>query len=116
VNCLAGLRAIHPEMEDAVRILGGSRIVALARVVAPLMKKGLVGSWILVFIPAVRELSTAIFLVAANTRVISVMLLDLSEDGNFETLAALGCVLLAATILIVVASYRMLGRDLLLKA
>jgi len=116
VNCLAGLRAIHPEMEDAVRILGGSRIVALARVVAPLMKKGLVGSWILVFIPAVRELSTAIFLVAANTRVISVMLLDLSEDGNFETLAALGCVLLAATILIVVGSYRMLGRDLLLKA
>ena len=60
--------------------------------------------------------SSAIFLVAANTRVISVMLFDLWEEGNFETLAALGCVLLAATILIVVGSYRMLGRDLLLKA
>ena len=91
-------------------------IVALARVVAPLMKSRLVGAWILVFIPRLGSSVTAIFLVAANTRVISVMLLDLSEDGNFETLSALGCVLLAATILIVVASYRMLGRDLLLKA
>ena len=42
------------------------------------------------FIPAARELSSAIFLVGPNTRVISVMLFDLSEEGNFEVLAALG--------------------------
>ena len=93
VNCLAGLRAIHPEMEDAVRILGGNGIVALVRVVAPLMNKGLVGSWILVFIPAVRERVPPLLpRRRQHTRDLS-MLLDLSEDGNFETLAALGCVL-----------------------
>jgi iron(III) transport system permease protein len=63
-----------------------------------------------------RELSAAIFLVAANTRVISVMLLDLSEDGNLEVLSALGCLLLAATILVVLLGYRLLGRDALLRS
>jgi iron(III) transport system permease protein len=115
VNCMAGLRALNPEMEDAVRILGGSRTQAVARVVVPLLKKSLTGSWLLVFIPAARELSTAIFLVGANTRVISVMLLDLSENGNFETLAALGFFLLGVTLLVVTVGYRFVGRDFLLR-
>jgi iron(III) transport system permease protein len=112
---MGGLRAINPEMEEAVRILGGSRLRAVTRVVVPLLKKSLAGSWILVFIPATRELSTAIFLVSAKTRVISVMLLDLSENGSFETLAALGFFLLGATILIVLVGYKLLGRDFLLR-
>ena len=115
VNSMAALRAINPEMEEAVQILGGSRLKAILRVVAPLLKKSLIGAWILVFIPATRELSTAIFLVGADTRVIAVMLLDLSEDGNFETLSALGCFLLVVTVLVVLAAYKLLGRDVLLK-
>jgi iron(III) transport system permease protein len=115
MNSVAGLRAINPEMEDAVRSIGGNRLTAIRRVLAPLLKKSLAGAWILVFIPAIRELSTAIFLVGANTRVISVMLLDLSEDGNFETLSALGLVLLVATIAIVVAGYKLVGRDFMLR-
>jgi iron(III) transport system permease protein len=114
-NCLAGLRALNPEMEEAVRILGGGRMRAVTRVVVPLLKKGLVGSWLLVFIPATRELSTAIFLVAAKTRVVSVMILDLSENGSFELLAALGFFLLGVTILIVLAGYRLVGRDFMLR-
>jgi iron(III) transport system permease protein len=43
------------------------------------------------------------------------MLLDLSENGNFETLAALGFFLLGVTILIVLAGYKLLGRDFLLR-
>jgi len=114
-NCMAGLRSLNPEMEEAVRILGGSRLLAVRRVVVPLLKKSLVGTWLLVFIPASRELSTAIFLVAAKTRVISVMILDLSENGSFELLAALGFFLLGATILIVLLGYRLVGRDFLLR-
>ncbi len=115
INCLAGLRSLNPEMEEAVRILGGGQLLAVTRVVVPLLKKSLAGSWLLVFIPATRELSTAIFLVGAHTRVISVMMLDLSENGSFETLAALGFLLLGATIVIVLAGYRMIGRDFMLR-
>lgn len=115
VNSMAAIRSLNPEMEEAVRILGGGRLRALAQVVVPLLKTSLVGSWLLVFIPATRELSTALFLVAARTRVMSVMMLDLSENGSFETLAAVGFFLLGVTILIVLIGYKLVGRDFMLR-
>jgi iron(III) transport system permease protein len=111
----AGMRSINPEMEEAVRILGGGRLTAIRRVLAPLLKKNLAGAWILVFIPATRELSSAIFLVGPNTRVISVMLFDLSEEGNFEVLAALGAILLVVTVLIAGLGFKVIGRDFMLR-
>lgn len=111
----ASLRSINPEMEEAVRILGGGRATAIRRVIAPLMKKSLVGAWLLVFIPASRELSTAMFLYGPNTRPMSIMLLDLSEEGNFELLAALGFLLLAATFAVVAIGMALVGRDFMLR-
>ncbi len=110
-NASAAIRGINPEMEEAVRILGGGRTVAIRRVLAPLMRRGMIGAWLLVFIPASRELSTALFLYGPTTRTMSVMLLDLSEEGNFERLAALGFMLLIATMVIVAIGFRLVGRD-----
>src|SRR5437764_3613839 len=73
----AGMRSINPEMEEAVRILGGGRLMAIRKVLAPLLKKNLAGAWILVFIPAARELASAIFLGGPNTRVSSARVGDL---------------------------------------
>ncbi|MSP67319.1 MAG: iron ABC transporter permease [Alphaproteobacteria bacterium] len=114
-NSAAAVRALNPEMEDAVRILGGTRMTAIRRVVAPLLKQSLVGAWLLVFIPATRELSTALFLSGPNTRVMSVMLFDLSEEGKFEHLSALGLMLLVVTVVIVAVGYRVIGRDFMLR-
>jgi iron(III) transport system permease protein len=114
-NAAAGISSIHPEMEEAVRILGGSRATAIRRVVAPLLKRSLVGAWILVFIPACQELSTAIFLTGPNTRVMSMVMLDFSEEGRLEQLSALGGVLLIITIAIVVLGFRIVGRDFMLR-
>ena len=111
----ASMRSINPEMEEAVRILGGGRGLAIRRVLAPLMKRSLVGAWLLVFIPASRELSTAMFLYGPNTRPMSIMLLDLSEEGNFELLAALGFLLLAATFIIVAIGMALVGRDFMVR-
>jgi iron(III) transport system permease protein len=111
----AGMRSINPEMEEAVRILGGGRLTAIRRVLAPLLKKSLAGAWLLVFIPATRELSSAIFLVGPNTRVISVMLFDLSEEGNFEVLSALGAILLVISVTIAAVGFRVIGRDFMLR-
>ena len=114
-NADAAIRSINPEMEDAVRILGGGRLLAIRRVLAPLMKRSLIGAWLLVFIPATRELSTAMFLYGPKTRTMSVMLMDMSEEGNFENLAALGFLLLASTLIIVGLASSMLGRDFMLR-
>jgi iron(III) transport system permease protein len=111
----AAMRSISPEMEEAVRILGGGRLLGIRKVLAPLLKKSLAGAWLLVFIPATRELSAAIFLVGPNTRVISVMLFDLSEEGNFEVLAALGAILLVITVAIAAIGFRVIGRDFMVR-
>jgi iron(III) transport system permease protein len=84
-------------------------------VMAPLMKRSLIGAWLPVFIPATRELSSAMFLYGPKTRTMSVMLMDMSEAGNFEQLAALGFMLLILTLAIVGCASALLGRDFMLR-
>src|SRR4029450_4895145 len=79
-NSDAAIRAINPELEDAARILGGSPGLALRKVGGPLLKRGVAGAFILVFIPATRELSSAIFLYTTGTQVLSVLLFDKSDE------------------------------------
>ncbi|SJZ50872.1 iron(III) transport system permease protein [Enhydrobacter aerosaccus] len=115
VNANAAIRSLNPEMEEAVRVLGGSRLTAVRRVVAPLLKRSLLGAWLLMFIPATRELSSAIFLYGPNTKVVSVMIFDMSEEGNFEYLAALALILQALTLPLLWIGQRAIGRDFMLR-
>ena len=114
-NSDAAIRSINPELEDAVRILGGSRALALRRVVTPLLQRGLAGAFILVFIPATRELSSAIFLYTTGTQVLSVLLFDKSDEGNFELLSSIGLVLVVVTVALVMVGFRVIGRDFMLR-
>jgi iron(III) transport system permease protein len=115
VNSNAAMRSINPELEDAVRILGGGRFTAIRDVVAPLLKRSLAGAFILVFIPATRELSTAIFLYSINTQVLSVLLFDKSDEGNFESLCSIGLVLVVITVTRILLGFRLMGRDFMLR-
>jgi len=114
-NSSAAIRSINPELEDAVRILGGSRFTAIWRVVMPLLKRSLAGAFILVFIPATRELSAAIFLYSIDTQVLSVLLFDKSDEGNFEMLASIGLILVFITVALILIGFRLMGRDFMLR-
>lgn len=112
-SCASGLTAISTQLEEAVRSLGGSQLTSFRYVIAPLLRKHLLSGWVLVFIPAIRELSVVVFLAGPTSRTISMLLLDYSEGGNLELTAALGLILLAITLVVVVAGQTLLGRDLL---
>ncbi len=115
VNSNAAIRSINPELEEAVRTLGGSRLTAIRYVVMPVLKRSMAGAFILVFIPATRELSTAIFLYSINTQVLSVLLFDKSDEGNFEMLASIGLVLVVITVSLILLGFRLMGRDFMLR-
>jgi len=111
----AAVRALHPEMEEAGRILGGSRLTTIRRITAPLLKTPLLGAWLIVFVVASRELSAAVFLVGPRTRTMAVLLYDLSEQGNFEVVAAYGGILLVLTMIFVAIGMALVGRDFMLR-
>jgi iron(III) transport system permease protein len=83
--------------------------------VLPILKKSLFGSWLLIFIIGTRELSTAMFLSGPQTRVISVLTLELSEQGSYEMLSAISVLLLAITAAVTLIGTVVLGRDFMLR-
>ena len=107
----ASLMSIHPELEESARILGANRLRVFGEITVPLFKAGLIASWILLFMPSIRELSSSILLWTTNTKVISVVILDFYEEGQLAIAAALGMVLIVITLIVVVIAYRILGRD-----
>ncbi|MGQ0445702.1 MAG: ABC transporter permease [Beijerinckiaceae bacterium] len=111
VSSSSSLRNVHPEFEDAARILGASAGRAVRSVTVPLVGKGLLSGWLLVMLSGIRELSAAIFLFAASTKVMAILLIDLSEEGQFERLAALSVLMLIMTLALVIVGYGTVGRQ-----
>jgi iron(III) transport system permease protein len=105
----SAFRSIHPELEEASRILGADRLATLRQITAPLLKNGVVAAWCFVFIGVVRELSAAIMLFTANTKVLSVVIYDLNESGDLGAIAVLGTAMLVATFAVVGITYRLSG-------
>ena len=97
----SSFRAVHPELEEASRILGAGRLKTLARITAPLLKSGVVAAWCFVFIGVVRELSAAIMLFTSDTKVLSVVIYDLNESGDLGAIAVLGTAMLLVTFAVV---------------
>jgi iron(III) transport system permease protein len=111
----SGLRSLNPELEEAVRILGGSRFLVLRKVVVPLLRTTLIGAFMLIFVIATRELSTAVFLTGPQSRVMSVLTLDMSEQGQYEILSAMGIVLVLMTTFMVGLGMKLAGRDFMIR-
>ena len=110
-TCNAALMSIHPELEESSRILGANRLTVFKDITVPLFKVGLIASWILIFMPSLRELSSSVLLWTTNTKVISVVILDLYEEGLFSHVAVIGVMLMAITLLVVILAFRLVGRD-----
>jgi len=107
----ATFKGVHPELEEAGRILGAGRLRVLGEITAPLARSGIIATWCFVFIGVIRELSASIILFTPNTKVISVVIFDLKEEGEFGAIAVLGLFMLLMTFAAVLVVQTLLGRD-----
>jgi iron(III) transport system permease protein len=107
----ATFRAIPVELEEAGRILGAGRLRVLGEITAPLARSGVIAAWCFIFIGVIRELSASIILFTPDTKVMSVVIFDLKEEGQFGAIAVLGLFMIAMTFAVVVTMERVLGRD-----
>jgi iron(III) transport system permease protein len=105
----AAFRSVHPELEDASRILGATRLTALRQITAPLLRTSVIATWCFIFVGTIRELSAAVMLFTSDTKVVSTLIFDLNESGDLAAISVLGILMLAITFAVVIAANRIPG-------
>jgi iron(III) transport system permease protein len=71
----------------------------------------LIAAWSFIFIGVIRELSASILLFAPSSKVVSVVIFDLKEEGQVGVIAVLGILLLLVSFAVVLAVQWLAGRD-----
>lgn len=92
---------LHKELEESAQMSGASWTTMFRRILLPLLKPGLLAGWIYVFIVSIRELSASILLYSPDNEVISIVIWEFWENGQFVELSALGVVLILALLMLV---------------
>jgi iron(III) transport system permease protein len=96
---------IHKELEESAALSGASWGTTFRRIILPLLMPGLVAGWIYVVIVSVRELSSSILLYSPGTEVVSIVIWELWQNGQYVELSALGVMLIAALFVMVMAAH-----------
>ena len=97
----ASMLQIHKELEESAAMSGASWTTTFRRIVLPLLKPGLLAGWIYVMIVSIRELSTSILLYSPDTQVVSIVIWELWENGQYVELSALGVLFIIALFFLV---------------
>jgi iron(III) transport system permease protein len=101
--CYPAILSINRDLEDSASMCGARNFVVLYRILCPLASPAIMATSIYVFMHAIRDLSVAILLSGPNNSVVSVVILDLWNNGEIPELAAFSVIVAAgATILGVV--------------
>ena len=101
----AAVQQISPELEEASSAAGATWLEYFRRILLPLLKPTMVSVAIIVFISAVRDIPTIIFLSTHETRTLSLLMLDYIVEANQEKAAVLGVFLV-----VLIFGFLLLGR------
>src|SRR3954463_55467 len=100
---------IHKELEESAAMSGASWTTAFRRIILPLLKPGLVAGWIYIVIVSIRELSSSILLYSPDTEVLSILIWELWENGQYVELSALGVMFIVGLLFLVLVA-QLIGR------
>jgi iron(III) transport system permease protein len=101
--------ALHKELEDSAAMSGASWRMTFQRIILPLLKPGLIAGFIYIVIVSVRELSGSILLYSPGSEVVSIMIWEYWQNGQYVELSALGVMLIAVLLCFVLAA-QLVGR------
>ncbi len=107
----AALEQVSDSLEEASRACGATHWRALRDIVIPLVRPGMVSAFFLIFLPALRELTTSVLLYGPTTRTIGVAIYALNEDGETVRAAALATVALAIIMTGEILIRKLIGRE-----
>jgi iron(III) transport system permease protein len=85
---------IHRELEESAAMSGASWGTTFGRIILPLLKPGLLAGWIYVVIVSIRELSSSILLYSPGSEVVSILIWEFWQNGQYVELSAFGVMLI----------------------
>jgi iron(III) transport system permease protein len=100
---------VHRELEEAAQVGGASTFRIIAKVIAPLIKPGLIYAWIWTSLSAYRELTMAVFLSSPKSQVLSTYIWGQWHGGGLGDAAAIA-IMMIAVMSPVVTSFWMFAR------
>jgi len=86
----AGVMQISRELEEASTTSGASWLAGFRRILLPLLTPTMMAVGTIVFISAVRDIPTVVFLSTYDSRTLSLLILDYIAEANLEKAAVLG--------------------------
>jgi iron(III) transport system permease protein len=101
---------IHSELEEAAGTSGASWWQTFWRVTLPLLRPGFAAGWIYICIVSFREFSTSVLLATGDSRVLSILLFNMFEQGQVTVVAAIGIVMILTLVSIVAVFHKLSGR------
>ncbi len=105
----SSLRALHPELEESARVSGAGAARRLWRIVLPLSRQGIFSAVVLCFVLAVTELHTSVLLYTSRTVVLSVVMYEFWQSGQWGAASALSLVQCLFVVLLLFAARLGLG-------
>lgn len=107
---VTSMHQISTELEESAQVSGASWWQSFRRVVLPLLTPGLLAGWIYILVVSFRELSSSILLYSPGNEVLSILIFEQYENGQFTVLSALGVVMVLTLVVLVTAAYRLGAR------
>jgi iron(III) transport system permease protein len=95
----AALQQVHPSLEEAARACGASHTEALKDITLPLIRPAMVSGFFLIFLPAMRELTTSVLLYGPYTRTLGVQIYSLRDAGMIPQASALASIAIGIIII-----------------
>jgi iron(III) transport system permease protein len=106
---IGAFQQVSVDLEDASRVLGGSWLLTLRRIVTPLVGPAILSGAIIMLYNSVRELAASLLLYSIGTQVIAVAIWEMFNQGQYLDLFAMSMVQIAIVFALVLV-VRLLGR------
>jgi iron(III) transport system permease protein len=100
------IRQIAIELEQSSRVCGAGPTRTFFAIVLPLIRPMLVSIFIIVFISALRDISTIIFLASAKSQTLSLLMMQFATSSNLEASAVIGVITTAIVVVVALIARR----------
>ncbi|MDP9416737.1 MAG: iron ABC transporter permease [Actinomycetota bacterium] len=104
---VTSMHQISNELEESALVCGASWWQTFRRILLPLLSPGLVAGFVYILVVSFRELSSSILLYSPGNEVLSILIFEQFENGQFTILAALGVVMVLTLVVLVTVAYKL---------